>query len=54
MKPLPPTPTPADYNDAQHHRLECQCEGCSKVQAYEAATTGPRLKPPKDDPLYSL
>ena len=44
-KPHPQMPTPADFNDAYHHRLECQCKGCKAVQLYEAATTGPLLKP---------
>jgi hypothetical protein len=38
-------PSLEDINDATHHRLECQCQGCTNVQNYEAITTGPRLKP---------
>lgn len=44
-KPNPIEPSPADYNDARHHRLECQCTGCRKVQLYESVTTRPALKP---------
>lgn len=44
-KPHPIEPTPADFNDAYHHRLECQCKGCKAVQSYEAANKCPRLKP---------